>query len=397
MSKSSISDYYREALENIREEVLSKSDEYILGVKVDEYSDYLYSKYELPKIEKDPSREIIVEQEKTFEEIDAFKRKVRTETVMAKISYPILSPRLVAEVLERSASSWFAGIPKFEYHMGGWIVLKTYPAPDEIETAINNLSQIISLKNADVEKGNAELRRTIPGIIKERVEKVRSDKEAFERAVQQVKIPLKMKPADQVPVIDLQIRKELKPLMPPKAERPKEFVLDKTHVLTIIGMIDKIGRQFEVTPKVYSNLEEENLRDIILSNLNTVFEGSATGETFSKLGKTDIHLNITQGNILVAECKYWEGEKAYHEAIDQLFRYLTWRQNYGILIAFSRRQRFTQVLETAKKGIKAHKTYKSGFAELKMTHFESRHTFPDDNNKVIEIHHLFYNLYVLQQ
>jgi len=158
-------------------------------------------------------------------------------------------------------------------------------------------------------------------------------------------------------------------------------------------MIKNIGLQFEVTPKVFSKLEEEELRDIVLSNLNTVFEGGATGETFSKNGKTDILLRITSGNILIAECKYWEGEKAYQEAIDQLFRYLTWRQNYGILITFSKRQSFSKVLEAAKACIPTHKTFKIGISECSATHFESHHSFPDDLNKSVEIHQLFFNLY----
>lgn len=39
---------------------------------------------------------------------------------------------------------------------------------------------------------------------------------------------------------------------------------------------------------------EEALRDVLLVSLNSIFEGKATGETFSKRGKTDIYLNINK-------------------------------------------------------------------------------------------------------
>jgi hypothetical protein len=181
--------------------------------------------------------------------------------------------------------------------------------------------------------------------------------------------------------------------MLPKVKKKEEFILDKSKVFLILDMIEKIGLGFEVSPQIYNKMEEEDLRHIILNNLNTVFEGAATGETFSKRGKTDIHLNIAKGYILIAECKFWEGVKKYYEAIDQLFRYLTWRQNYGILITFSKNKSFSRVLEAAGRCIPDHLTYRSGFTRLEGSHFESVHYFPEDENKMVEVHHLFFNLY----
>ena len=303
---------------------------------------------------------------------------------------------MIEQVLFRTASSWHPSSRRLEYQ-NGILILRSDAAPEAIKQTIENLEQTLAWKNADVEASNKQLRQTIPNFIKGRVEKVKTDKEAFEKAVQQISIPLKIKNPGKLLVVDLRVKQRLKPLMPPKADRPKEFILEKTHVLTILEMITKIGLQFEVTPKVFGGLEEEALRDIILTDLNTVFEGGGTGETFSKLGKTDVHLNIAKGCILIAECKFWGGEKVYHEALDQLFRYLTWRQNYGILVTFSKKSRFTNVLEAAKTCIRAHKTYKGGFSEHSASHFESHHLFPEDQNKTVEIHHLFFNLYIQKE
>ncbi len=131
---------------------------------------------------------------------------------------------------------------------------------------------------------------------------------------------------------------------------------------------------------------------MLLSNLNSIFEGKATGETFSKKGKTDIYLNIDKGNILIFECKIWGGKKLYADTIDQLRRYLTWRHNYGVLITFARIKNFTSILKEAKNFIQESPSYTNGFRAIDETHFLSNHNLEDDE-KQVQIHHLFYNLY----
>ena len=67
----------------------------------------------------------------------------------------------------------------------------------------------------------------------------------------------------------------------PNPSLPEEYVLDRSKVLDVISIIDNQGRQFEKTPKTYKDFGEEDLRNVILVSLNSLFEGKATGETFS--------------------------------------------------------------------------------------------------------------------
>lgn len=152
-------------------------------------------------------------------------------------------------------------------------------------------------------------------------------------------------------------------------------------------------RSWELSPLTYQKFEEEELRDIILSSLNSVFRGSATGETFSKKGKTDIYLNIPQGQILIAECKIWDGAKKFLETIDQILGYLTWRNSYGIVINFSKNKGFTDVLETSFEEIPKHSQYRKGIDKIEATHFVSYNSLPEDEKKLVELHYLTYNLY----
>ena len=93
---------------------------------------------------------------------------------------------------------------------------------------------------------------------------------------------------------------------------------------------------------------EEDLRNVFLILLQTHFEGSATGETFNKKGKTDILLKHGSEIAFIGECKVWRGSKKYEEGVDQLLGNLTWRDSKAALLIFVRD---TQV-KTVLKGIR---------------------------------------------
>jgi len=95
-------------------------------------------------------------------------------------------------------------------------------------------------------------------------------------------------------------------------------VLDRDKFEAIVELIDNQGRQFERTPTAFQALSEEALRNIILSSLNAVFEGAAVGEAFQGVGKADIYLRISQGQVFVAEVKIWDGPASLAEVVAQL-------------------------------------------------------------------------------
>jgi len=253
---------------------------------------------------------------------------------------------------------------------------------------------MIENKNPEIERENNILKETIKSHLQHRKETISKYEEQYEEAISKVNILLKRKDISETPLVDLTVRKEIQTLREPVVNPRKEFTLDRAYVLEILNIIKRSGMEFELYPTAFVKLGEEDLRSIILSQLNVIFEGSATGETFSKLGKTDIHLNIAQGQIFVAECKFWSGAKDYREKhIDQLFRYLTWRKNFAGIITFSKNKGFTKVLSELEKAIIAHQTYSKAFTKLSDTHFQSTHRFPSDE-KEIEIHHLAFDLSV---
>jgi hypothetical protein len=115
-----------------------------------------------------------------------------------------------------------------------------------------------------------------------------------------------------------------------------------------LKVLFQAGRGMEQKPSLYREKDEEALRDQFLWLLEARYPATTgTGETFNKAGKTDILLKYEDGsNLFVAECKFWSGEKDFHEAIHQLFdRYLTWRDSKAALLLFVTNKGFTAVME----------------------------------------------------
>ena len=94
-----------------------------------------------------------------------------------------------------------------------------------------------------------------------------------------------------------------------------------------------------------------------------------------------------------APLKIWAGEKLYLEAIDQLIGYVTWRQNYGVVVMFCKNRDFSKILTQIPDIIQKHQQYVRGYKKLGDSHFVSEHSLPEDDGKIIKIHHLVYNLY----
>lgn len=125
----------------------------------------------------------------------------------------------------------------------------------------------------------------------------------------------------------------------------------------------------ERSPHAFSGMGEEDLRTHFLVQLNGLYEGNATGETFNFEGKTDILIRVEGKNIFIGECKFWKGPNALHKTIDQLLDYLSWRDTKVSLLIFNRNKEFTKVLEQIPGIIKSHPNYKRGYRQNNETDF----------------------------
>jgi hypothetical protein len=141
----------------------------------------------------------------------------------------------------------------------------------------------------------------------------------------------------------------------PFAPEPAITAEDFAH---IIGDIVAHTRMFERLSVTYADQHEERLRDQILAALHSIY-GAATGETFSKRGKSDIYLPWDGGAVFLAECKWWTGPKnfAQHDLPQLLDRYITWRDTHAAVVLFIRNKDATAVIAEAENIVRAHPRY----------------------------------------
>lgn len=109
----------------------------------------------------------------------------------------------------------------------------------------------------------------------------------------------------------------------------------------------------ERTPSLAEKLNEEQIRDLLLVNLNAHFEGDAAGEVFNGAGKTDILIRVEDRNIFIGECKIWGGPSTMTEALGQIFKYLVWRDTKAAILLFIRNKDVTAVIKKAVEKIEA--------------------------------------------
>src|SRR5262249_5480395 len=120
-----------------------------------------------------------------------------------------------------------------------------------------------------------------------------------------------------------------------------EPALDEAHYQDILGIMHNMTLVMERSPTAFQSMGEEDIRQHFLVQLNSQFEGSATGETFNYQGKTDILIRVDGRNVFIAECKFWGGPKAFLETINQLLGYLSWRDTKTAVVIFNRNRDFS--------------------------------------------------------
>ena len=171
-------------------------------------------------------------------------------------------------------------------------------------------------------------------------------------------------------------------------------ISDKAYT-QIINEIYIFGLNLEKFKSLYSKFDEERFRDFFLPHLNSISkEYSTTGETFNKIGKTDILIQDQEGiNVFIAECKIWHGEKELLNAIDQLLtRYVTWRDERTALIIFNKNhQNLSQLLITAKDALTKHLNFHSFVKERKNTSFSYIFKNAEDSNKKVYLELMVFN------
>jgi hypothetical protein len=231
----------------------------------------------------------------------------------------------------------------------------------------------------DVSPFNASVR----GKAKQRIETRREKLIKDQGLVSGLGFPLRKRDdAPQTYVVPT-VRRKITPVMPKPGTSPfvPEPTLNMQEYEHILSVISNMVMVMERSPKAFSGMNEEDLRQHFLVQLNGQYEGQATGETFNFEGKTDILIRAEGKNIFIAECKFWRGPASLTEAIDQLLGYASWRDTKTALLVFNREKSFSAVLAKIPEVVKAHPNFKRELSYDSETGFRYVLHHRDDKNR----------------
>ncbi|MBK8459502.1 MAG: hypothetical protein IPL43_04320 [Micropruina sp.] len=199
----------------------------------------------------------------------------------------------------------------------------------QIEGVRQDINQRVGWANADLARFRQTAAQEIRSAHASRKERILNDR-AVEDALG---IPVRTSTAPRQPVaahrkmVTLQTRKAQSGFVP-------EPILQEAIYRDVLDVVRSWATSLERTPKTTDKLDEEELRDLLLGNLNGYWRGAAGGELFNGSGKTDILIRDGDRNAFIAECKIWRGSKAVTDALDQLLSYLVWRDSKAALVVF---------------------------------------------------------------
>ncbi len=240
------------------------------------------------------------------------------------------------------------------------VVLKPEEVKQEIANAISKIEKCLASIRSDCDAWNSRVRSIAERHLCERKQRLLD----HANMVHAIGIPIKRRTNESISN-SLPLKRKQRPVVlppvPKQAFKP-EPLLSNDEYNYILTVIDRLAINIERSPNTFIRMTEEQIRDMILVNLNGHYEGGATGETFNSEGKTDILIRENNRNVFIAECKIWKGKSTLLSAIDQILSYLTWRDSKTALLLFSQNQDFSNVLSKIAGNIPKHNNFK---AELK--------------------------------
>ena len=203
---------------------------------------------------------------------------------------------------------------------------------EQFSREFSSYKQMIDIVSAEAASYNTSLTSTALKLLEER--KKRADSfSAISAALQIPLITSKNAPNSKPIQLKRIVRQPVnKPAVTPSV--PESCISDGDYE-NINNIIAMFGTTMEKTARTYFASTEEELRDHLLAALNTHYD-NATGETFRKIGKTDIHIEFENKAAFIGECKIWRGESLFQEAIQQVINYSTWRDLKVSVIIFNK-------------------------------------------------------------
>ena len=156
----------------------------------------------------------------------------------------------------------------------------------------------------------------------------------------------------------------------------------------VLEVIRQQTLHIEQHPKTYATMGEEDRRNVILSALATHYSGF-TAETDNQGGPTDILARYENRNLFICECKFWSGEQAFADTIDQLFGYTGWRDTKLAIVMFVRTKGLTAILEKGRGALATHPQFAAWKEAASETELRATMRWPGDDERLADLNVFF--------
>ena len=386
-------DEYRK---RIIDDITAQPDTYILNVNLDDYVAHLVQKYQLATPEfrfedvyADSAERDIPGSRFPFEFfITDRNQTIKKEVIIYHVPYSGDIDLLQLRPNPMTLMSYDANFDQRQQCLLIEVV-NFYNDPVRIKERYDEAIRDISSNYGNIRANCENFNAGLPSYIKYSVDGRKQQLLQKSNLLASLGVPIKKKDnvseTFSVPNPKLKEKIIVKPIVYEKNFKP-EPALDDDNYRKILKIINDVGKNFERLPSTYTGKSEEDIRDHILLVLDPNFElGSAGGETFNKVGKTDISLRYDSSVVFVAECKYWKGEKVFLQAIDQLLSYLTWRNSKVAVINFVQNKEFSDVLNTVSTAVTTHPNFIKVLASNDETWFNYKFHLNDDRNRELDL------------
>lgn len=259
----------------------------------------------------------------------------------------------------------------------------------DYEARIQSIKQHLNTLRNDLRGVPAQIETATRAYVEERKARLLRSK----NLVASLGFPINRRPEAPTTYRAPEVRRRLSPVRPQVVAPFKpEPTLDEAEYQHILNVMDNMTKVMERSPHTFQKMGEEDIRQHFLVQLNGQYEGQATGETFNFQGKTDVLIRSEGQNVFIAECKFWHGEKAFLQTVDQLLSYLSWRDSKTAVVVFNKNKNLSGVLTTIKDAMEKYPHKKRGPKVEGETRFRYVMGNPGDHNREIIVTTMVYDI-----
>ncbi|GAA0082873.1 hypothetical protein [Clostridium sp. CTA-6] len=378
--------------QNIKKNIENQKSDYILNVNQDDYIEYLYNKYIInPLVLHEEEISIIEQKEIDVDVSHEWDRAIsdRTRPFYIKgnsitIGIPYEGDR---ELFYLKPSTFSTIIPCGVVKDTDLLLTfeNTNLTSEQIKSGLDKniklIKQYIDWQNESILPFNDNLKNYLKQLFFKRKDKLLKDL----NLVASLGIPLRKNTEYTktyvVPTTKKNVEIE-KPIIKEKTFVPEPSI-DMSTYEDILNTLNNMSIVMERCPEAFSKMDEESLRQHFLVQLNGIYEGNATGETFNANGKTDILMRENGKNVFIGECKFWKGDKVFTDTIDQILSYMCWRDTKGAILIFNRNKNLSNIIKKIPDLAQKHPSYKKEINIQQETCFRYIFNQPNDNNREI--------------